>query len=108
MEHHNVAAPGLDAVQYVSEMIERVLVAYGNKNVAGARTHGLGSQFRFQLEIELVHLDVGCAASSAPALRNREHNVEQNGEGSASQRGDGHGEKVYDGDHEQRRGDQHE
>src|SRR5205814_9925714 len=46
MEHDNVAATGLDAVQHVSEMIERVLVAYGNKNIAGARTHGLGSQFR--------------------------------------------------------------
>src|SRR6267143_4160226 len=87
-------------------MIERVVVAYGDDDVARARTYGLGSQFRFQLEIELIHLNVSCAAAPAPLLRNCEHHVKQNGKGSASHRGDGLGEQVYDGDQEQHQGDQ--
>ena len=43
MEHDNIAAPGLNAVQHVSEMIERVVVADRDQNVAGARTHRFGS-----------------------------------------------------------------
>ena len=39
MEHDNVAASGLNAVQHVSKMIERVVVAYGNEDVARAGAH---------------------------------------------------------------------
>src|SRR4029077_7005043 len=106
MEDHNVAAPGLNAIQHVSKVIERVVVADRNENVAWARTYGFGSQFRFQLEIELVHLDVSCPPASAPEFRNREHHVKQNGKGSASHRGDGLGEQVYDSDQEEHRSDQ--
>src|SRR5438445_7952143 len=65
MEHDNIAAPWLNAIQHVSKMIERVVIAYRNENVAGARSHRFRSQFRFQLEIELVHLDMGRAAVPA-------------------------------------------
>src|SRR6266446_1729643 len=40
MEHENITATGLNAVQHVSEMIERVVVADWNEDIAGARSYG--------------------------------------------------------------------
>src|SRR6266700_5490795 len=101
MEYDNIAAPGLNAVKHISKMIEGIVIAYRNEDVARTRTHGFGCQFRFQLEIELVHLDAGCAAVSTPAFRNREDDVEENGKRCARHRGDRFGEQVYDGDQKQ-------
>src|SRR5260370_26627553 len=101
MEYDNIVSPGINAVKHISKMIEGVVIAYRNEDVARARSHGLGSQFRFQLRIELVHLDAGCAGVSTPAFRNREDDVNQNGKRCARHRGDRFGEQVYDGDQKQ-------
>src|SRR5260370_4313523 len=108
MEHHNVPAPGLNAVKHVSKMIERVVIADRNENVAGTRTHGSRCQFRFQLEIELIHLDVGSTATFTPAFRYREYDIKQNGKCCARHGGDGLGEQVHHGDQKQYPGDQPE
>ena len=83
VQNNHIAAPGLDAIEDVSQVVEIEVVAYGNEDVAGPRANGFRSQLGFQLEVELVHLHVRGAASVGATLGDREDDEEQNGEGAA-------------------------
>ena len=42
VEHDHVAPARFDAVQHVPQVIERVVIADRDEDIAGARTHSLG------------------------------------------------------------------
>ena len=69
VQHHNVAAAGLHAVQHVAEVIEIEVIADRHQDISGARADAFGSQFAFELEIELIHLDVRGAAHGGRDVR---------------------------------------
>src|SRR5450432_76274 len=89
-------------------MIERVVVADRNENISRTRPDALGSQFAFEGEVELVHLDVRGAATVTAPLRNSEYDVQQYRKCAASHGGHRLGEEVDEGDQEQRQGNQAE
>src|SRR5229473_4095495 len=110
VKHDDIAAAGFDAIEHIAQVIEGVNVADGHEDVAWPRTYGLGRQFAFHFQMELVHLNVFGVATGVMGdfFRNREDDEEHDGKGNA---GDGRvflREEVYDGDAEQGQGDQTE
>src|SRR5260370_33518372 len=96
------------ASEAIAEVIEGVKVADGYEDVAWPRTYGLGRQFAFHFQMELVHLNVfGIAAGvMGDFFRNREDDEEHDGKRDT---GDGRvffREEVYDGNGEQRQCDE--
>src|SRR6202035_500626 len=75
VKDHDVAATGLDAVQNVAEVVEVEVVADRNQDISRTRTNGLWTQLTFELQIELIHLDVSDTAMAGAALGNSEHDV---------------------------------
>ena len=67
MENDDVAPPGFDTVEHVPEVVEIEVVADRHENIAGTRAHRFRTQFAFQFQVELIHLDVGHAAMSCLA-----------------------------------------
>src|SRR6202790_1294633 len=108
VEDNHVTATGLDAVQNISEVVEVEVVADGHQDISGARPNGLRTQLAFELQIELIHLDVSDASMAAAALRNGEHDVKDDGENAAGHGGYRFGEQVHDGNQKQRQRNQAE
>src|ERR1700722_17880762 len=108
MQDDNVAAAGLDAIQNVAEMVERVVVADRDENISWASADAFGGQFAFEREIELIHFDAGVVGVMTATLRDGEHDVKQNGESAASDSGDGLGKQVHESDQEQGESDEAE
>src|ERR1700691_3612496 len=106
VKHHDVAPPGLHAIQHISQVVQIEVIADRHKNVSGARAHRLGAQFALQFQVELVHFDVGYAAMLAAPLGKGEDDIQHDREGAAGHGGDGLGEQVGDGNQEQRQRDQ--
>ena len=65
VQHDDVPASRLDAVQYIAKMIERVMIADRDENISGTRSHAFGRQLAFKREIELVHFHVRAAVRRA-------------------------------------------
>jgi len=74
----NIATAGLQAIENVCEMVEIKLIADGNEDVAGLRADGLRSEFAFNFEIELIHLNVGGAGRTGATFGNGENDKEKN------------------------------
>src|SRR6202453_3600456 len=100
VEHDNVAAAGLQPVEHIAQVIEIEVIADRHEDIAGTRANRLGAQFAFELEVELIHLDVRDAAVAATPLGDREYDVEQDRENAARHRRNRLGEEVYDRDQE--------
>ena len=47
VKDNNVAAPRFDTLEYVGQMVEIVMIAYRDEDVAGPSTDGLWSEFSF-------------------------------------------------------------
>src|SRR5882672_3709643 len=97
----DITAAGLDAIENICEMVEIKLIADGNENVAGLGADGFGSEFAFNFEIELIHLNVGSAGRTRAALRDGENDKEKNGKCAARHRRDGLCEEVDDSNGEE-------
>src|SRR6267154_1586186 len=108
VEDNHVTATGLDAVQNISEVVEVEVVADGHQDISRARPDRLRTQLAFELQVELIHLDVGDASVAAAALRNGEHDVQDDGENAAGHSGDRLGEQVHHSDQKQRQRNQAE
>ena len=104
----DVAAARLDSVEDVGEVIEIVLVADRDKDVAGTGANGFGREFAFNFEIELIHLNVCNASLAGAPLGDSEDDVKKNRKYAACHGCDGFGEEVNDGDEEQGEGDEAE
>src|SRR5262249_15861606 len=102
----DIAAAGFDAIENVREVVEIELVADGDEDVARLGANGFGSEFSFDFEIELIHLDMGNAATMGALFRNRKNDVEKEGEGGAGHCGDGLSEKVDDCNQEEGESDE--
>ncbi len=69
VQYDDVAAAGLQAVEHIAEVIEIEVIADRHKDVAGTRADGFGTQFAFEFEVELIHLDVRDAAIAGRGAR---------------------------------------
>ena len=108
VQHDDVAAARLQPIQDIAQMIQIVVIADRNKDIAWPGTDSLRGEFAFLFEVELIHLHMSSASCSAVPLGNCEYDIEKNGKRSAGHGGDGLGEQVDDRDQEQRQGDQTE
>src|SRR6266571_7753626 len=106
VEDDKIAASGFDAVEDVAKMVERVVIADGNEDIAGTGAHGLGREFALLLEIELIELGVGPAALSGNSFGDLEDDKKNYGETDAGERGDLLGKEVDDAESEKRNGDE--
>src|SRR3984957_1571547 len=101
MQHDDVAAARLQSIEHIAEVIEIEVIADRHEDVAGTRADRFGTQFTFELEVELVHLDMRHAAIAATPLGDGEYDVQQDGESAARHRRNRLGEKVHDRDEEE-------
>ncbi|SRR5260221_2118097 len=101
VKDNDVTAAGFNAIENVCEMVEIKLIADGDEDIAGLGADGFRSEFAFDFEIELIHLDVRGAGRTRAAFGDGEDDEEKNGESAASHGGDGLCEEVDDGDGEQ-------
>src|SRR6266581_1126584 len=102
MQHDNVAASRLEAVQHVAQMIECVNIANRNKDVAGPRPNRLGGQFALQFQVELIKFGVGCTMRLHNSFGDSEDREKNHGETDSRERGDLFGEKIDDAEGKER------
>src|ERR1700676_857989 len=88
VQDDHVTATGLDAVQNIPEVVEVEVVANRHQDISRTCANGLRTQLAFELQIELIHLDVSNASMAGAALGNGEHDVQDDGENTAGHGGD--------------------
>src|ERR1700680_2482946 len=76
MKEHHVTAPGFDAVENISKVIQIEVIADRYKNIPGPRADRLWTQLAFQLKVELVHFHMTADAISGATLGNGKHDVQ--------------------------------
>src|SRR5712672_3457220 len=108
MQHDNVPAPRLDAVENVAKVIQIEVIADRHKDIPWPRADGFRAQLAFQLEIELIHFHMSDPAVSGASLGNGEHDVQDYRKDAAGHGGYRLGEQVRYRDQEQRERNQPE
>src|SRR5882762_6842084 len=108
MQHDNVPAPRLDAVENVAKVIQIEVIADRHQDIPWPRTNRFRAQLAFQLEIELIHFHMSDPAVSGAALGNGEHDVQDYRKGTAGHGGYRLGEQVRYRNQEQRERNQSE
>ncbi len=74
----NIAATGFNAIEDIREMVEIILIADGDEDIARACADGLGGELAFDFEIELIHLDVRDAGLARSFFGDGEDDVKKN------------------------------
>src|SRR5712675_1470734 len=108
VQHDNVPAPRLDAVENITKVIQIEVVADRDQDIPWPRADRFRAQLAFQLEIELIHFHVSDPAVSGAALGNGEHDVQDYRKDTAGHGGYRLGEQVRYRDQEQRERNQSE
>src|SRR5712672_4122469 len=108
MQHDNVPAPRLDAVENVAKVIQIEVIADRYQDIPWPRADGFRAQLAFQLEIELIHFHMSDPAVSGASLGNGEHDVQDYRKDAAGHGGYRLGEQVRYRDQEQRERNQSE
>src|SRR5260221_549442 len=86
----------------------RLWIADGDEDVAGLCADGFRRELAFQVEVELIHFDVGDACLTGTALGNRKDDKQENGKCAAGHSGDGLGEQVNESNEEKDKCDEAE
>src|SRR5690348_12836453 len=107
MKDNDVLFAGLQPPQGGLEVIESIIIANGNENVAGTNTRGRGGELIFLSQIKLIQFST--RRSTMPMrvmLRDNEDQKETEGEAHSGKSGNLLGEEIYRGKRKKGDGDE--
>ena len=84
------------------------MIADWDEDVAGFCADRFRCELAFQVEVELIHFDVGDACFTGTALGNRKDDKQENGKRTAGHSGDGLGKQVNESNEEKYKSDETE